>query len=133
MRHSKSYKNLGRVSDHRNALIRNMTRSLFLTGKIETTLLKAKVIKPVVEKLVTKGKLGSVSAKRSLSGFFWGDRSVEQKVSQWSSLFQTRPGGYTRIIKLGSRRGDGASVCRIEFVEQLKKENESKKTENISK
>ena len=119
MRHNKSYKKLGRVSDHRNALLRNLTRSLFISGQIETTLIRAKALKPVVEKAVTKAKLNTVAAKRSLSGFFWGDRSVQQKASEWSNLFKSRNGGYTRIIKLGSRRGDGAEVCRIEFVEQL--------------
>ena len=119
MRHNKSYKKLGRVSDHRNALLRNLTRSLFISGQIETTLIRAKALKPVVEKAVTKAKLNTVAAKRSLSGFFWGDRAVQQKASEWSNLFKSRNGGYTRIIKLGSRRGDGAEVCRIEFVEQL--------------
>ena len=119
MRHNKSYKKLGRVSDHRNALLRNLTRSLFISGQIETTLIRAKALKPVVEKAVTKAKLNTVAAKRSLSGFFWGDRAIQQKASEWSDLFKSRNGGYTRIIKLGARRGDGAEICRIEFVEQL--------------
>ena len=119
MRHKKSYKKLGRVSDHRNSFIRNMTRALIDHGQVKTTVVRAKVIKPVVEKVITQGKKCTLASNRRIAGFFWGCREVTMKVQEWANLFSSRKGGYTRLVKLGARKGDGAEMCRIEFVDNL--------------
>ncbi len=118
MRHNMVHRKLGRVSEHRRALFRNQLRSIIAHERIVTTLPKAKELRPIVEKIVTLGrKADSVHARR-LVGRWISDRDLIKRLfSEISPRFLDRPGGYTRIVKLGPRRGDGAELAILEFVD----------------
>jgi large subunit ribosomal protein L17 len=117
MRHRKAGRQLRRTSEQKLALLRNLATSLIEQGAIETTEAKAKELRPFVEKLVTKAKAGTLHARR-LAGRHVQKRGAADKLFQdWGKKFATRPGGYTRILKVGHRKGDGAEMARIEFVE----------------
>ena len=117
MRHRKAGRQLRRTSEQKLALLRNRATSLIEQGAIETTEAKAKELRPFVEKLVTKAKAGTLHARR-LAGRHVQKREAADKLFQdWGKKFATRPGGYTRILKVGHRKGDGAEMARIEFVE----------------
>lgn len=126
MRHNVFGKKLGRDKDHRKALLRNLSASLILNGKIETTLDKAKFVRPYVEKLVTKAKKGTYSSVPSLRKDLPSKQALRALFSDVAPGFSLRLGGYTRIIKLGNRLGDNASMARIEWVEDMKKVKEEK-------
>ncbi len=116
MRHRKKGRQLSRTASHRKALLRNMATSLFRHGRISTTTAKAKELRPYAEKLITLAKRGDLHAKR-LAARKIADREV--LVSLFDDIgprFAERAGGYTRILKLGHRRGDGAEVAMIELV-----------------
>jgi large subunit ribosomal protein L17 len=116
MRHRKAGRQLRRTSEQRLALLRNLASSLIEHGAIETTEAKAKELRPFVEKLVTKAKQGTLHARR-LAGRHVHKRETADKLFQEvGPKFAGRPGGYTRILKTGARRGDGAEMARIEFV-----------------
>ncbi len=116
MRHRKAGRQLRRTSEQRLALLRNLASSLIEHGAIETTEAKAKELRPFVEKLVTKAKQGTLHARR-LAGRHVHKRETADKLFQeLGPKFAARPGGYTRILKTGARRGDGAEMARIEFV-----------------
>ena len=117
MRHRKAGRQLRRTSEQKLALLRGLASSLIEQGAIETTEAKAKELRPFVEKLVTKAKTGTLHARR-LAGRHVHKREVADKLfKEIGPRFATRPGGYTRILKTGHRRGDGAEMARIEFVE----------------
>lgn len=106
---------LSRDYGQRKALIKSVSRALVLSGKIKTTEAKAKAIAPFVEKMITKAKANDVAAKRYLARFF--EASVAKKMTdEIAPKFKERKGGYTRIIKLGARKSDGAKMAIIEFV-----------------
>ncbi len=116
MRHRKAGRQLRRTSEQRLALLRNLASSLIEHGAIETTEAKAKELRPFVEKLVTKAKQGTLNARR-LAGRHVHKRDTADKLfRELGPKFAARPGGYTRILKTGARRGDGAEMARIEFV-----------------
>jgi large subunit ribosomal protein L17 len=116
MRHRKAGRQLRRTSEQRLALLRNLASSLIEHGAIETTEAKAKELRPFVEKLVTKAKQGTLHARR-LAGRHVHKRDTADKLfRELGPKFAARPGGYTRIMKIGARRGDGAEMARIEFV-----------------
>jgi large subunit ribosomal protein L17 len=116
MRHRKAGRQLRRTSEQRLALLRNLASSLIEHGAIETTEAKAKELQPFVEKLVTKAKQGTLHARR-LAGRHVQKRETGDKLfRELGPKFAARPGGYTRILKTGARRGDGAEMARIEFV-----------------
>lgn len=116
MRHRKAGRQLRRTSEQRLALLRNLASSLIEHGAIETTEAKAKELQPFVEKLVTKAKAGTLHARR-LAGRHVHKRETGDKLfRELGPKFAARPGGYTRILKTGARRGDGAEMARIEFV-----------------
>lgn len=114
MDHRKGYRKIGRNSSHRKALLRSMSLSLLEKGKIETTLSYAKELRGVVEKLITLGKKGNYSKLASLIR----NKEVFKKFPQIVSKYEGRKGGYTRIIKTGTRKGDGAALCIIELLDQ---------------
>ena len=117
MRHRKAGRQLRRTSEQRLALLRNLASSLIEQGAIETTEAKAKELRPFVEKLITKAKRGTLHARR-LAGRHVHKRDAADKLfREVGPKFATRAGGYTRILKLGHRRGDGADMARIELVE----------------
>lgn len=118
MRHRVKGRKLGRSPAHRRALFRNQLASLVKAERIKTTLHKAKELRPIAEKVVTQGKRDTVHARRIV--YRWlPERDLVRKVfDEIAPRFQERPGGYTRIIKLGPRLGDGAEMALIEFVEK---------------
>ncbi len=121
MRHRNRRGNLGRTTGHRNAVLSNLAAALIEHGRIETTLAKAKAVRPYVEKLVTLGKRGDLHARRlALARIRRRDRRrvVHRLFAEIAPLFRDRPGGYTRIVKTGFRKGDAAPMAVIEFVEQ---------------
>lgn len=116
MRHRKSGRKLGVTTKHRKAMFRNMATDLLRNGRINTTDTKAKEIRRVVEKLVTLGKNGSLHARRKALGYIRDRAVVEKLFSELAQRYMERPGGYTRIVKLGYRRGDNAPISLIELV-----------------
>lgn len=117
MRHRVAHRRLGRTTEHRIALLRNLAASLIVHERIRTTEAKAKELRPFVEKLVTLGKRDSLHARRRALSILPRKEVVRKLFSDVSPRFAERPGGYTRILKLGPRQGDGASMAFIEFVD----------------
>ena len=116
MRHRNKGRKLSRTHTHRKALLRNLATSLFRHGRIETTTAKAKELRPVAERLITLARRGDVHARR-LAGRKIQDRDVLGKLfDDIAPRYAERPGGYTRILKLGTRKGDGAEMSLIELV-----------------
>jgi large subunit ribosomal protein L17 len=123
MRHGKSYRKLGRTSSHRAALLRNQLASVLEHERIITTLPKAKELRPIVEKTVTLGREDTVHNRRLAASSIQRDDLVKKLFDTIGPRFADRPGGYTRIIKLGARRGDDAERAILEFVDyELKTE-----------
>jgi large subunit ribosomal protein L17 len=118
MRHGMVNRKLGRTSSHRNAMFRNQLASLVEHERIVTTLPKAKELRPLIEKLITLGKNDSVHARRQAARTLPDDALVAKLFDTIGPRFSTRPGGYTRIVKLGSRRGDAAEMALLELVER---------------
>ena len=116
MRHGMVNRKLGRTSAHRNALFRNQLSSLIEHERIITTLPKAKELRPQIERLVTLGKNDSVHNRRQAERVVSEDSLVKKLFDTLGPRFTERPGGYTRIIKLGTRRGDAAEMAILEFV-----------------
>ncbi len=114
----------GRTADHRKAMLRNMATSVILYGKIETTEMKAKDLRSVVDGLITLGKRGDLHARRQAAAYIRNvvadeasQKTVLQKLfDEVAPKYATRNGGYTRVIKTGSRRGDNAPMAIIELV-----------------
>ena len=125
MRHRRKTVKLGRRADHRDALLANLACSLIEHNRIKTTVAKAKALRPFVEKLVTKARLNTVHARRLVAGKLGPNSLRVEKVvrklfGDIAPLNATRPGGYTRIIKLGQRQINAAPIAFIEFVEIVK-------------
>ena len=117
MRHRKAGRQLRRTSEQKLALMRNLATSLIEYGAIETTEAKAKELRPFVEKLITKARTGTLHSRR-LAGRHVQKRETADKLFQeLGPRFAKRPGGYTRILKTGHRKGDGAEMARIELIE----------------
>lgn len=117
MRHQKKRHKMGRTAAHRRATLRNMATALFRHERIETTTAKAKALRPYAERLITLARKGDLHARR-LVGRRIHDREVLGKLfDDLAPRFQDRPGGYTRILKLGHRKGDAAEMALIELVE----------------
>ena len=117
MRHRVKGRGLSRTVSHRKATLRNMATSLIRHERIETTTAKAKELRPFVERLITLGKQGDLHARRR-AGRSISDRQVLGKLfDDLGPRFSERPGGYTRILKLGNRRGDAAEMALIELVD----------------
>jgi large subunit ribosomal protein L17 len=118
MRHLKRNAKLGRKGAHRNAMLANMVCSLIKHKRVTTTLAKAKAVRPVVEKMVTLGKKGSIHHRRLAVSRLHQEDAVQILFNEIAPQHQDRAGGYTRIIKLMDRRGDAAQMAIIEFVEE---------------
>jgi len=117
MRHGKKFNHLGRTASHRAALLSNMASSLILHKRIETTVAKAKELRKYVEPLITKSKDDSTNNSRVDFAYLQNKESVKELFGIVSEKVANRPGGYTRIIKLGNRLGDNAEICFIELVD----------------
>lgn len=117
MRHGKKDNHLGRTASHRKAMLSNMASSLIIHKRIETTLAKAKELRKYVEPLLTRAKEDSTHNRRVVFSYLNDKESVKELFGTVSDKIATRPGGYTRIIKLGNRLGDAAEVALIELVD----------------
>ena len=120
MRHGKRFNHLGRTSSHRKSMLSNMASSLILNKKIETTLAKGKALRKYIEPLITKSKSDTTHSRISVFSYLQNKNSVNELFGAISEKIATRPGGYTRIIKTGSRLGDNADMCIIELVDYNK-------------
>src|SRR5688572_7342684 len=118
MRHGKKINHLGRKSAHRHALLSNMASSLILNKRITTTVAKAKALRKYVEPLLTKAKDDTTHSRRTVFSYLQNKESLKTLFGEVASKISDRPGGYTRIIKLGDvRLGDNAEMCLIELVD----------------
>ena len=118
MRHGKKVNHLGRTSSHRKALMSNMASSLILNKRITTTVAKAKALRKYVEPLLTKAKSDTTHSRRTVFSYLQNKESVKELFSTVASKIAERPGGYTRIIKMGDvRLGDNSEMCLIELVD----------------
>ena len=116
MRHRKAGRALRRTSEQKLALMRNLATSLIESGSIETTEAKAKELRPFAEKLITLARRGDLHARRLASQKIHDRAALSKLFAEIGPRFAGRPGGYTRILKLGHRPGDGADVARIELL-----------------
>ncbi len=120
MRHSRVINHLGRTSSHRKAMMANMAKSLILHKKITTTVAKAKALKTYVEPLITKSKKDSTHSRRVVFSYLKDKTAVSELFREISPKVGERPGGYTRILKIGNRIGDNAEMCILELVDYNK-------------
>lgn len=111
------YRKLGRTTGHRRAMLRNLVTSLFRDEKIKTTETRAKEVRSIAEKMVTLAKRGDLSARRQALEYIWEEDVVRKLFDSVANRYEERNGGYTRIIKTGTRRGDGASMVILELVQ----------------
>jgi large subunit ribosomal protein L17 len=129
MRHRCAGRQFGRDTSHRKALLRMLVTSLLKNEKIETTVAKAKEIRPLTEKMITLGKRGNLHARRLALSFIHDESVVRGLFAQIAPRFSSRNGGYTRIVMTRTRPGDAAPMAVIELVERQKQEpGEAKKT-----
>ena len=116
MRHRKKGKILDRKKSSRKALLRNLATSVVLYEKVKTTKAKAKAVRPLVEKAITAGKKDTEHARRKLRKMFYTENTVNKVLEELGPRYEDRPGGYTRIVKIGPRKNDGADMVQIELV-----------------
>lgn len=131
MRHNKKINHLGRKTAHRNAMLSNMSVSLIIEKRIFTTVAKAKALRKVVEPIINKSKEDTTHSRRLAFEVLQDKKAVTELFQNISQKIADRPGGYTRIIKIGNRLGDNASMCFIELVdynENMLKEKKTAKT-----
>jgi len=119
MRHQRAGRKLGRDAAHRKALYANLTASLIEHGRIKTTVAKAKEVRPVAEEMITLGRRGDVPARRQALKFLRSQDVVHKLFSEVGPRFSDRPGGYSRIVKLGPRQGDAAEMAYLELVDYV--------------
>jgi large subunit ribosomal protein L17 len=137
MRHRNGGFKLGRNTSHRRALLRNLVTSIILNDRVHTTITKAKASKPIVEKMITLGKNGSVHARRQALAYMMTAESVDRLFKVVAPRYETRPGGYSRIIRTGQRQGDASEMAYIELLgaelelsEKAEKRSEARKKRN---
>jgi large subunit ribosomal protein L17 len=116
MRHGRISQRFDRPTDHRLAMFRNLVTDLLKHEQIRTTAAKAKAIRPLAEKMITLGKKGGIPNRRRVAGYVYDSDTVHKLFDDLGPRYASRPGGYTRIVKLGPRLGDGAPVVQIELV-----------------
>ena len=132
MRHSVSGRKLGRTTAHRKAMFRNQLAALVREERIKTTLPKAKELRPLAEKMITRSREDSVHARRQVRKWLVDRDLIKKLFEEISPRFKDRPGGYLRIIKLGPRLGDAAEMALLEFVDSAP-EGKAKKSGKKSK
>lgn len=135
MRHRVAGFKLGRNTEHRRALLRNLVTSLIIEERVETTLPKAKAMRPQVEKMITLGKRGDVAARRLAASYLMTREAVDKLFDTISPRMGDRNGGYLRIVKGGFRKGDGGEIAYIELLgsEQLQEERRKKRADARAK
>ena len=129
MRHRNAHRKLSRNTSHRRALLRNLVTDFLDHGRLMTTLPKAKEIRPLAEKMITLGKRDNLHARRQVQSYLLREAVAKKLFDTVAPKFANRPGGYSRIIKLGNRKGDGADMAIIEL---LGSELEVKKAERAA-
>jgi large subunit ribosomal protein L17 len=117
MRHRNGGFKLGRNTSHRRALLRNLVTSIILNDRCHTTITKAKATRPIVEKMITLGKNGSVHARRQALAYLMTPESVDRLFAIVAPRYTTRPGGYSRIVRTGIRKGDSSEMAYIELLD----------------
>ena len=115
MNHHRKIRKFGRETNQRNALIKSLALSLVLNSKIRTTEAKAKELRPFIEKLVTKSKAGTLASRRLIASRV-GEGAVKEMIEVIAPKYKDRKGGFTRVVKLGSRTSDASPMAMIEFV-----------------
>ena len=133
MRHNKKFNHLGRKSAHRNAMLANMACSLILNKRIVTTVAKAKALRIYVEPMITRSKDDSTVSRRTVFAMLQSKEAVTELFREISQKVAERPGGYTRIIKLGTRLGDSAEMCMMELVDYNEIYTNDKKANKVAK
>src|SRR6202142_1668240 len=131
MRHKVAGYKLGRTTSHRRAMLRNMVTSIIMEERIETTVIKAKAVRPSVEKMITLGKKGDLAARRQAASYLMSNEAVTKLFDTVAPRFGDRKGGYTRIVRTVWRKGDGAEKAFIELLgsDQVIDENRQKRAE----
>ena len=117
MRHQRSGKKLGRDSAHRRALYANLAGALIEHGRVRTTVAKAKAVRPIAEQMITLGRRGDLHARRQALAYLRSQDVVHKLFSDVGPRFADRPGGYSRIVKIGPRQGDAAEMAYLELVD----------------
>src|SRR6266851_5265110 len=135
MRHKVAGYKLGRTTSHRRSLLRNMVTSLIIEERIETTIPKAKALRPQIEKMITLGKRGDLAARRQAAAYVMTDEALRKLFDTIGPRFGDRDGGYVRIIRSGWQKGDGADKAFIELLgsEKLQEEKRQKRAEARAK
>jgi len=135
MRHKVAGYKLGRTTSHRRSLLRNLATSLILEERIETTLPKAKALRPIVEKMITLGKRGNLASRRQAHSYLMTSAAVDKLFETVGPRFGDREGGFTRIVRVGWQKGDGAEKAFIELLgsEKLVEEKKQKRAEARAK
>jgi len=135
MRHKESGWKLGRNTAHRRSLLRNLVTSLILEERVETTIIKAKAMRPNVEKMITLGKRGDLSARRQAAAYLMTNAAVTKLFDTIAPRFGDRNGGYLRIVRTGWQKGDGAEKAFIELLgsEKMLDEKRQKRAEARAK
>ncbi len=131
MRHGKKFNHLGRTASHREAMLSNMASSLIKYKRINTTVAKAKALRKYIEPIITKAKSDTTHSRRMVFSYLQDKESVQELFGSVAEKVANRPGGYTRIIKMGNRLGDNADMCMMELVdynELLLQETTAKKS-----
>lgn len=134
MRHRVKINKLSRYASHRKSLLKNLAREVFEHGSIITTTAKAKAVRPMVEKILTKAKEAkttdnkdrSVALRRQINRYFNDKRFTNKVVDEIAPIFENRNSGYTRILKIGFRKGDAAELSLLQLVESIDKKEEEK-------
>jgi large subunit ribosomal protein L17 len=133
MRHQKKGKSLNRNTHQRKALFRSLIQSLIIHEEIQTTESKAKAIRGLVERLITKAKVGSLNIRRQIQAFLPSKKVTNKLVDEIAPRFKQKSSGFTRLIKLGQRRGDNAPIVKMELVEKGKKKEAEAKEKKSGK
>ena len=129
MRHHKAGRKLGRDSAHRKALYSNLAGALITHGRIKTTVTKAKAVRPIAEKMITLGRRGDLHARRQAMAYLRSQEVVHKLFAEIGPNFKDRPGGYSRIIRIGPRPGDAAEMAYLELVDFSAEEQAEEKAE----
>lgn len=133
MRHGKKFNHLGRKKGHRRALLANLSNALIEHKRIQTTVAKAKALRLYLEPLITKAKNNTTHSRRTVFGYLQNKTAVQELFDNVASKVADRPGGYLRIIRIGSRLGDGADLALIEFVDYNETYTTDKKSKSAGK
>src|SRR5271155_330052 len=133
MRHRNAGFKLGRNTSHRRALLRNLTTSVIVEDRVQTTLTKAKAVRPHVEKMITLGKKGDLHSRRQALSFLMTDKAVDRLFDTVAPRYGDRQGGYLRIVRTGFQQGDGAEKAFIELLGAEKQLDEKRQKRNDAK